>query len=484
MTTRPPAIVWFRRDLRLTDNPTLAAALAAHDTVVPVYIDDPDSEAPWTPGGATRWWLHHSLAALDERLRATGARLLLRRGDSLTALRALIAETGADAVYWSRLYEPATIARDRDIKQALREDGVEVHSHNAALWCEPWTLKTGAGDPYRVFTPFWRALQPQMPALHIHRAPQSIPVPKRMPDSLALQALGLRPKIAWDLGMQATWTPGETGALTAAADFAKASLGNYREGRDFPARADTTRLSPHLHFGEISPQQVRAAVQRHAAGQARLEDDASHVLRELGWREFAHHLLFHYPQTPEAPLYEKFAKLPWRQPRDYAADLAAWQQGRTGVPIVDAGMRELWTTGWMHNRVRMIVASFLTKNLLIPWQEGARWFWDTLLDADLANNTLGWQWTAGCGADAAPYFRVFNPVLQAGKFDAEAAYIRSWVPELSALPPDAAHAPWQAKPAILAAARLRLGTDYPLPIVDLAASRQRALDAYQAIKAG
>jgi len=484
-TASPPgastAIVWFRRDLRLTDNPALHLALQRHERVVPVYIADFEAERPWAPGAASRWWLHHSLARLEGALVERGVSLVLRQGDSLQALRTLIRETGAEAVYWNRLYEPAVVARDRRIKAALREDGIDAHSQRAALWHEPTTLKNTSGEPYRVFTPFWRRLASELPPLHIEPAPARFKsTPQRLPSD-TLESLHLLPKIKWDAGFYAHWRPGEAGALHALDAFVRSSLGHYAAGRNYPARETSTQLSPHLHFGEISPQQVRAALLRRAQGTATLEADAEELLRELGWREFAHHLLFHFPHTADAPLQESFAKMPWRKPRDYTADLKAWQQGRTGIPIIDAGMRELWQTGWMHNRVRMIVASFLTKNLLIPWQEGARWFWDTLVDADLANNTLGWQWTAGCGADAAPFFRIFNPLLQAQKFDADAAYIQRWLPELRKLSPQAAHAPWLARPAELEKAGLRLGDDYPTPIVSLGATRKRALEAFKAL---
>jgi deoxyribodipyrimidine photo-lyase len=478
------ALLWFRRDLRLTDNPALRAALDRHEHVIPVFIADFEAEKPWQPGAASRWWLHHSLTALQRNLEKRGSTLTIREGGSLGVLRQLIDETGATAVYWNRLYEPALIARDRQIKSALKDGGVEVESFNAALWCEPWELQTEQDKPYRVFTPFWRKLSTRLPPLDLSPAPARIPDPVSVPDSLALEALALLPNIPWDDGFYAHWQPGEAGAFKALDRFVEQGLQGYHEGRDRPAGSACSRLSPHLHFGEIGPQQVRAAIERASAGRPELEKDAEHYLRELGWREFAHHLLFHFPHTTESPMDERFAAFAWRKPPQYAADLKAWQQARTGIPIVDAGMSQLWQTGWMHNRVRMIAASLLTKNLRVPWQEGARWFWDTLVDASLANNTLGWQWVAGCGADAAPYFRIFNPVLQSEKFDPKGAYLRSWVPELERLPDDAIHAPWAAKPAVLARAGLQLDTQYPAPIVDLGRSRQDALEAYGLIKSG
>ncbi|HEX4895260.1 MAG TPA: deoxyribodipyrimidine photo-lyase [Solimonas sp.] len=477
------ALVWFRRDLRLTDNPALQQALERHPQVLPVYIDDPASETPWSPGGASRWWLHHSLQALGEALARRGNPLVLRRGASLDALRDLVRDTGASAVYWNRLYEPAAISRDQAIKQALRADGLEVQSHNGALWREPWELKTGGGEPYRVFTPFWRKLGAELPPLRITPAPEQIPGPDRRPDALPLSALGLLPRIPWDAEFPAHWQPGEAGAHATLQRFLDEGLAGYHGRRDFPALGNCSRLSPHLHFGEIGPQQIRAAVLREQAQAPSIAADAEHYLRELGWREFGHHLLYHFPATPATPMYERFAAFPWREPGEYGSDLQAWQRGQTGIPIVDAGMRQLWRSGWMHNRVRMIVASLLTKNLLIPWQEGANWFWDTLVDASLANNTLGWQWAAGCGADAAPYFRIFNPLLQSQKFDPEGVYLRRWVPELAALPTEALHAPWLAAPGTLARAGVQLGSSYPRPIIDLAASRDRALAAYDRLKA-
>lgn len=473
------AILWFRRDFRLGDNPALCRALERHDRVLPVYIHAPDEEAPWQPGAASRWWLHHSLAALEKSLAAIGAPLVIREGSSLAALRALVEATGAESVYWNRLYEPAIVARDTAIKQALREDGIEAESFNSALLNEPWEIQTGGGDPYRVFTPYWRnaGARPRREPL---AAPRAILPPERLPASLPLATLKLLPTIAWDAGFQASWTPGEDGAWARLERFCAGPVAGYHEQRDLPGVEANSSLSPHLHFGEIGPAQIAQRMQRllaedHSAG---LVANVEHFVRELGWREFAHHLLYHYPTTPDTPLYPKFAPFPWREPDDYAADLKDWQRGRTGVPIVDAGMRQLWHTGIMHNRVRMIVASFLTKNLLIPWQEGARWFWDTLVDASLASNTLGWQWSAGCGADAAPYFRIFNPVLQSAKFDAQGVYLRRWLPELARLPDAALHAPAAAKPAVLLAARFSPGRDYPKPVVDLAESRDRALAAY------
>ncbi len=476
------AIVWFRQDLRLADNPALARALARCERIVPVYIHAPEESEPWAPGAASRWWLHHALAALDVALRTRGSRLILRRGPSLEALARLARETGATHVFWNRLHEPAHRARDRRVEARLRASGVQVECANASLLFEPDSLLKDDGSPYQVFTPFWRAcLRRGWPTDPIP-APQALPPVPQALSSLELEELALLPKIPWDGGLRAAWCPGEAGAQARLETFLNTALPRYAEARDRLDLAGTSRLSPHLHFGEIGPRQVAAAVRRRLALDrvAALRAHGESFLRQLVWREFAHHLLIHFPHTPEEPLDRRFTCFPWAE--RYRDVLAAWRRGRTGVPLVDAGMRELWATGWMHNRARMIVASFLTKNLLVPWQEGARWFWDTLVDADLANNTLGWQWAAGCGADAAPYFRVFNPVLQGRKFDPRGAYLRRHLPELAGLPDEHLHAPWATPPAVLEAAGVRLGETYPRPLVDLKASRERALARFQRIK--
>ena len=474
------AVVWFRRDLRLTDNPALTAACERAQHVVAVYVHAPGEEGEWAPGGASRWWLHRSLENLDAALRRRGGRLVLRSGDSLAELLDLQRTTQATAVYWNRLYDPATVARDARIKATLREAGLECESFNAALLAEPWELRTGQGDPYRVFTPFWRACASRLDSLpRPLSAPAAVPAPTAPLRSLALDELGLRPKIRWDAGLEAAWTPGEDGALARLEAFADSALADYGEGRNRPDRPDTSRLSPYLHFGEIGPRQCVAVARAAVAGRPAAQASVDSFVRELGWREFAHHLLHHFPHTPAAPLDRRFEAFPWAPD---GALLEAWQRGRTGYPIVDAGMRELWTTGWMHNRVRMIAASLLTKNLRQPWFDGARWFWETLVDADLANNTLGWQWTAGCGADAAPFFRIFNPMLQSERFDPRREYLRRWLPELARLPDAWIHRPWEAPAAVLDEAGVRIGRDYPAPVVDFRESREAALAAYGAIR--
>lgn len=470
------AIVWFRRDLRLADNPALAAALADGHAPVPVYIHAPDEEAPWAPGSASQAWLERSLQALDTALRARGSQLLVLSGDSATQLQRLIAASDAKAVYWNRLYEPAGVARDRAIKAALRESGVTVSSHNAALLVEPWEVATQKGEPYRVFTPFWRAARARLSTqCALAPAPAALP-PLHLPIAgHAIGDLGLAAKPAWDAGFWPHWQPGEAGAQEALSVFLDDAVRGYKTQRDIPGRVGTSRLSPHLHFGEISARQIWNALAA-ADLPATCDEHVAHYRSELGWREFSHHLLFHFPHTPTQNLDHRFDGFAWAPPDP--ALLGAWQRGRTGVPLVDAGMRELWHSGWMHNRVRMVVASFLCKNLRIHWQHGARWFWDTLLDADLAANTQGWQWSAGTGADAAPYFRIFSPAAQSARFDADGSYIRRWCPELSALPAPALQAPWLHRDQIA-----RLAPAYPAPIIDIPASRNAALEAWHTLRA-
>lgn len=467
-------ILWFRRDLRLADNPALAAALEAGARVLPVYIHAPEEEAPWAPGAASRWWLHHSLASLDASLRQRGSALHLARGPSLGALRDIIKSTGATALYWNRLYEPAITARDTVIKQTLGEQGIEVRSFKAGLLFEPWQVQTGQDQPYRVFTPFWRKARAQLQLRPPIPSPATLQ-PARIARSVDIDALQLRPEIRWDRGLEAAWTPGEAGATLALDEFIGSALASYASDRDRPDRHGTSRLSPHLHFGEISPMQIAWELEErvHSEGDASRASGAEGFLREIGWREFSQHLLHHFPRMPEKNLNPRFDDFQWGKDDPHA--IRRWQQGRTGIPMVDAGMRELWTTGFMHNRVRMLVASFLTKNLRQHWHHGARWFWDTLVDADLANNSQGWQWTAGCGVDASPYFRIFNPVSQGEKFDPRGDYVRRWIPQLADWPARLIHRPWTDLDRLA-------GSGYPAPIVDLVDSRGAALAAYQELK--
>ena len=467
----PNVIVWFRNDLRLADNPALRMALEEGYTPICVYVHAPDEEGKWAPGAASDAWRHRSLAALDASLRARGARLRLFAGPSKATLQSLAASCDAQAVFWNRRYEPAIEKRDTAIKQALRAQGLRAESSNGALLHEPWDVATKQGGPYKVFTPFHRTVR-ALPSRHeTWDAPPLIGDVDDGPNGLPLDALRLAPALGWDAGFWERFTPGEEGAQEALEAFVDGALRGYGDGRDLPARTGTSRLSPHLHFGEIAPWRVIDALQaeRGARNAAGIEA----FVRELDWREFAHHLLHHFPRSTDENFNPKFDAFAWAR-RD-ARKLEAWQRGRTGVPIVDAGMRELWHTGWMHNRVRLVVGSWLCKHMRMHWLEGARWFWDTLVDADLANNTMNWQWIGGTGADASPYFRVFNPVTQAQRFDPEGAYIARWVPELEPLPAAARLAPW-TQPAL---AR-RLAPRYPAaPMVDLAKGRDAALAAYR-----
>jgi len=485
MPADPVTLVWFRHDLRLDDNPALAVA-AARGRVVPVFIWAPEEEAPWEPGAASRWWLHHSLEKLGAALVKAGTPLVIRRGPSLVTIEGLAREFAATHVAWNRRYEPAVVKRDTAIKKALTAAGLDVESFNGGLLFEPVHVATKEGKPYQMFTPFWRALlgrpEPAEPVAAPRKLEGAEPV-RAAGKNLAVGALDLLPAIDWAGTMRKTWSPGEAGAAKRLAAFLARALATYGTDRDRPDREGTSSLSPHLHFGEISPRRVWHAVREAAGGKpaARITGSPEVYLRELGWREFAAHLLYHFPHTADAPLRAAYAKFPW------VADpvgLRAWQRGRTGYPVVDAGMRQLWATGWMHNRVRMIVASFLVKDLRVSWLAGARWFWDTLVDADLAANTLGWQWAAGCGADAAPYFRVFNPTSQGLKFDPDGQYVRQWVPELSRLPTAEIHAPAEADERTLERAGVTLGRDYPEPIVDHAEARKLALEALKQMSRG
>jgi deoxyribodipyrimidine photo-lyase len=474
-------LVWFRQDLRIADNPALDAALKRGAPVIPVYVHAPGEEGAWAPGAASRWWLHQSLARLEDDLTRVDSRLILRAADdSLAAVSSLVRECGATHVVWNRRYEPAIVTRDQKIKTALHAAGVETRSYNSALLHEPWTVKNKLGAPFQVFTPYWRhCLGLDDPDDPLH-APSQLPGPASWPQSASLGSLGLLPATDWTAGLCAAWAPGSAAAHALLERFLSESFDEYGALRDQPCIRGTSRLSPHLHFGEIGPREIWHATRRFALQRGRHSTwRASQFLAEIGWREFAYHLLYHFPHTPERPLRANYARFPWR--RDAAA-VSAWARGSTGYPIVDAGLRELWHTGWMHNRVRMIAGSFLIKDLLISWTEGARWFWDTLVDADLASNTLGWQWVAGSGADASPFFRIFNPVTQGAKFDPQGAYVRRWVPELARLSDEFIHRPWLAPPAVLAAAGVTLGGNYPERLIDHDIARREALRAHSALK--
>lgn len=468
---KPEKVVihWFRQDLRLSDNPALYHAAKA-GTVIPIYILDEVNCGDRAMGGASKWWLHHSLEALNESL---GGKLSVYKGCPHQILPELVKKFGVDNVFWNRCYEPWRIKRDKKLKEALQSENIEVHSYNGSLLWEPWQVLKQDQTPYKVFTPFYRkgCLKTTLPRETLSK-PRNLTVIKDNNDSI--ESLGLLPDIAWDEQLVPHWEIGEKGAQKKLKQFLEHGLHDYKEGRNFPAKPNVSRLSPHLHFGEISPNQVWYGALGYEA-----DKNVDCFCSELGWREFSYYLLYHFPSIIEDNLQAKFDKFPWKKSKK---DLKAWQKGQTGYPIVDAGMRQLWQTGYIHNRVRMIVGSFLVKNLLLHWHEGEAWFWDCLVDADLASNTASWQWVAGSGADAAPYFRIFNPVLQGQKFDGDGEYTKHFVPELKNLPNKYLFNPWEAPEDVLAKAGVELGKTYPKPIVDVKSSRDAALAAYDKIK--
>ncbi len=470
---------WFRDDLRLADNPALSAAVAHGPTLFLYILDEGGSRRPL--GGASRWWLSRSLAALDFALKAKGCELVLMRGDPGAILPRVVETARIDLVTWSRRYDAESVALDSRLKADLVAAGTKVESFNAALLNEPWQVTTKTGEPMKVFTPYWRAARAAGEPAAPKPAPkhmQSLKLPPAITAMTVSHAdLALDPvKPDWAGGLREAWTPGEAAAAERLGEFLSGPLDGYGEGRDRPDRAATSRLSPHLRFGEIGPRQIwhatRSAIESGEASAG--SSDAEKFLSEIGWREFSYHLLFYNPDLATRNYNPRFDAFPWR--RDDAAT-RAWQRGLTGYPIVDAGLRELWTTGWMHNRVRMIAASFLIKHLLIDWRHGEDWFWDTLVDADPANNAASWQWVAGSGADAAPYYRIFNPVTQGLKFDPKGLYVRRWIPEIAGLDDTLIHEPWKADADQLHRAGIVLGQTYPRPIVDLDFGRRRALDA-------
>ncbi len=469
MNKPSPIIVWFQQDLRIYDNPALYEAAQTGRPVIPVYILDEEAAGDWRPGAASRWWLHHSLRALQKSLKKKNANLLVFKGGAIAQLSRLFKETRAGALYWNRCYEPWRQALEKDVLKWCGENNIETANFNAGLIREPWTVKKDDGAPYKVFTPFYKA------GIALREPPEPLPEPDQLNPPSQLDAgvtideLGLLPEIRWDKKLEQYWRPGESGAQERFHRFLEDAVSQYKTGRDRPDKDFTSGLSPHLHHGEIGPRQIW-----HETG-----DRSEPFLREIYWREFCYNLLHHFPDFPEEPMQDKFKNFPWEPNKK---QLKAWQKGLTGYPIVDAGMRQLWETGWMHNRVRMIVGSFLVKDLRIHWSEGEKWFWDCLVDADLANNSAGWQWIAGCGADAAPYFRVFNPVTQGLKFDPEGDYVRRFVPELGEMPAKHIHAPWEAPEKVVEDAGVKLGETYPHPIVDHKQERQNALAAFESLK--
>lgn len=470
-------LVWFRQDLRLQDNPALTAALESGSPTLLVYIFDHETAGPWAVGKAQQWWLHHSLSSLQVDLKKQGHTLVLKRGNTQRILEELRTQCAISHIYWNRCYEPTAIKRDETLKRDLKNRGIEVQSFNGSLLFEPWTIQNNQKEFFKVFTPFWKNCLSQVQRIRplIEDDLKRLQPLNTPPESDKLESWNLLPqKPIWAQEFPEHWSPGESSAHKRLKDFTEYLIASYKESRDIPSIDGTSRLSPHLHFGEVSPHQIW-----HAITQLAPTNGHECYLREIGWREFCYHLLYHFPRLPDTSFREEFDQFPWENDLDL---LHAWKRGLTGYPIVDAGMRQLWHTGWMHNRVRMIVGSFLTKDLFIDWRLGETWFWDTLVDADLANNAAGWQWIAGSGADAQPYFRIFNPLLQSQKFDPKGAYIRRWIPELAGLSDEAIHAPWLLDERILRKCGVALGQTYPHPIVDHGKQKAKALGYYQKIK--
>ena len=468
-------IFWFRQDLRIVDNPGLSKSLKS-DKVLPIYILDDTNSNDFAMGAASRWWLHNSLRELNKNL---DNKLSLYKGDPLEILESLSSRFNIKGIFWNRCYEPWRIERDKKIKSKFIEKDIIVETFNSALLWEPWEILKSDNTPYKVFTPYYRkgCLMSEAPRKPLS-APNLNTLFEDKENILQLDDLNLLPRIKWYKEMEKLWEPGEKGAHKKLESFLSDGLLGYKEGRNFPSKKNVSQLSAHMHFGEISPNQVwhRAKLKKDLP---RIEKDLDHFLSELGWREFSYNLLFHFPELPRENLQKKFDNFPWI---DNEILFDKWKKGLTGYPIVDAGMRELWQTGYMHNRVRMIVGSFLVKNLLLHWHKGEKWFWDCLIDADLASNSASWQWVAGSGADAAPYFRIFNPILQGKRFDPDGSYIKKFIPELEQLPSKYLFSPWEAPIEVLSEANIELGSDYPEPIVDLIKSRDRALEAFSTIR--
>ena len=469
------SIFWFRQDLRLADNPGLSEAISK-GIVLPIYIYDDINSNEYEMGSASKWWLHNSLEKLNDSL---NNKLSVYKGDALKILESLTKSYDVESISWNRCYEPWRIKRDKNIKSEIEKKGIEVNTFNGSLLWEPFNILKTDGTPYRVFSPYYRkgclnAAPPRIPL----KSPEISSLFKDEYNKLTIEDLSLIPKVHWFDEMEKLWKPGEVGAQEKLYDFLDDGLVGYKEGRNFPSQKNVSQLSPHIHLGEISPNQVWYAA-KQKEDETGIEKDLAHFLSELGWREFSYNLLYHFPTLPRENLQKKFDNFPWQENTDFSDK---WKKGLTGYPIVDAGMRELWQTGYMHNRVRMIVGSFLVKNLLLHWHEGEKWFWDCLIDADLASNSASWQWVAGSGADAAPYFRIFNPISQGIKFDPEGEYTKKFLPELKDLPIKYLYSPWEAPADVLEQANIKLGENYPKPIVDLKESREKALDAFDKIR--
>lgn len=474
-----PVILWFRRDLRLRDNPALSAAAKTGAPIIPLYILDDVDDHPI--GSASQWWLHHSLSSLQSSLQKRGSTLILRKGPAEKIINQLIDDTKASAIFWNRRYYKPEIELDKNIKKSLEERTVEVHTFNGSLLTEPWELKTGSGGFYKVFTSYYKKVRATGPTRKtIANCPKKLNHLKINPSTDQLEQWNLLPKTPnWATAFNNQWVPGEQGAHNTLEAFLNGPVDHYEEDRNHPFIKGTSKLSPHLAFGEISPLKIWQRTENAKAKGSVLDSQAEKFISQVVWREFSHVLLYFFPDLSNKPMKPAFESFPWQENEPA---LTAWKKGKTGYPIVDAGMRELWQTGWMHNRVRMIVASFLIKHLMIPWQEGEKWFWDTLVDADIANNSASWQWVAGCGADASPYFRIFNPFTQGEKFDPEGHYVKTYVPELKKLPVKFIHQPWTASVETLSEAGIIIGKDYPAPIVEHKFARNRALDGYAMIK--
>ena len=482
ITTRSPqsgkrAIVWFRKDLRLADHPALDAALQANKEIIPVFIWDKEEGGNWSPGAASRWWLHHSLESLSSSITKLGGTFILTQGNAAHVLPKLAKAHQADQVFYGRCYDPAGIATQEAVEEACDLQGINTESFNSSLLQEPWETKNGTGKPFQVFTPYWRksrAIIYREPASY---DPKKLSFVQQTSSPQSLTELALLPDHPWHNKMGTHWEVSESAAHQQIERTTEEVTRSYATRRNHPSVDGTSRLSPYLAWGQVSPRQIcKAILQAENEGSHRGENK---FLVEIGWREFSYHLLYHFPIIPDQPLRPKYANFPWLDDPD---NLKRWQFGKTGYPMVDAGMRQLYETGWMHNRVRMVVASFLVKHLLLPWQDGARWFWDTLVDADLASNTQGWQWAAGCGADAAPYFRIFNPITQGTKFDARGEYAKRWIPELGNLPSKHLFSPWTAPSSTLLESGVKLGVNYPDPCVDHPEARARALAALATLK--
>jgi deoxyribodipyrimidine photo-lyase len=475
MSDSGPTIVWFRADLRVADNPALFEASRGDRPAIGLYIFDDKTPGEWGIGGAAKWWLHHSLVALEQSLAKIGGALVLRQGNAADVLAEVVRETNAGKVYWNRCYEPFTIKRDKGIKETLLDQGIEAKSFNGSLLFEPWTIETKAGGFYKVYTRFWLTCRDKGTPAPPLDAPTHLEKFEGDVKSDMLDDWELLPTSPdWAEGLRDRWAPGEADAMERLDTFLDTGAEDYDNLRNFPAIPATSNISPHLHIGDISPRQIwKITVDRLG-----WTKETEKFLKEIVWREFAYHVFYYLPEIPEEPMHNRFDAFPWRE--DTAA-LLVWQTGQTGYPMVDAGMRELWQTGHMHNRVRMITASFLVKHLLLPWQQGEAWFWDTLVDADLAVNAFSWQWVAGCGADAAPYFRIFNPITQGQKFDPDGTYIRTYVPEIADLPDKYLHTPWAAPDDVLHDAGVKLDETYPRPIIDHKMARERALEAFKSL---